>query len=513
MLQTTKMHIFLKLSLIALLLVGIPQGETKAKGYSSKPNRPPPPEFKYKDNSEKNTIQEELDCPILTPALLTEIHGYQQTVNQIFTTALNGSFKGRTYDELAKFVDKFPKRTSGSPMLEDSIDYMLQRMSDIGLQNVRGEQVLVPEWIRGEETATLIAPYQKNIVLLGLGTSVGTPPEGIEGDVLVVESFEELQAQPDAAKGKIVVFNQAWRGSYGETVPFRTGGATAASKVGAIATLIRSIAPFSLDTPHTGGQTYADNVTHIPTACISQEDAELLHRLQMKGEKITIKLKMLDYNLPLTTSRNVVGEIVGSEVANQVVAVTGHIDSWDVGQGAMDDGGGILISVEALALIKALNLHTPRRTLRAILWTSEEVGLWGVADYARQHKAELANWSAVFESDSGTFLPRGLDFAGNPQAGCIVQEILKLCAPFNTSTYARYPTVSSDITVLIAEGVPGLSLNNANDNYFWYHHTEADTISMEDPDELDLGTALWAATSYVLADLSIPLPRNPPTTP
>jgi len=217
---------------------------------------------------------------------------------------------------------------------------------------------------------------------------------------------------------------------------------------------------------------------------------------------------MLDYNLPLTTSRNVIGELVGGTSPDEYVAVSGHIDSWDVGQGAMDDAGGVMVSVAAVAAIKALGL-TPKRTLQAILWTSEEPGLWGVKDFAAQHEDILDKYSVVFESDSGTFKPIGLDFAGTDEAGCIVQEVLKLVTALNATTYTRYDSVSSDITVLIEKGVPGLSLHNENDMYFWYHHTEADTVSMQDPREMDLDTALFAVASYVLADISVALPRAP----
>jgi carboxypeptidase Q len=230
--------------------------------------------------------------------------------------------------------------------------------------------------------------------------------------------------------------------------------------------------------------------------------------MQEAGETIRIHLKMLDYNLPLTTSRNAIGDLKGREKPDEVVIVSGHIDSWDVGQGAMDDGGGCFISTEALALLKSMNL-VPRRTLRAIMWTSEEVGLWGAQDYARHHAKNAHNIIAAFESDGGTFTPQGLDFAGSEEAGCIVYEILKLLAPLRATDYAMYDTVSTDIRHLTALGVPSLSLKNANDHYFWYHHTEADTMSMTDPIQLDEGTAVWAVAAYVIADLSVPLPRRP----
>jgi carboxypeptidase Q len=207
---------------------------------------------------------------------------------------------------------------------------------------------------------------------------------------------------------------------------------------------------------------------------------------------------MLDFNLPLTTSRNVIGEIRGSESPDEVVIVSGHVDSWDVGQGAMDDGGGCFISVEALNLLNSLSLR-PKRTLRAILWTAEEIGLnyWGSFEYDRHHKGEVGQIVAAFESDGGTFTPKGLDFAGSEEAGCIVNEILKLLAPLNATEYNMFDYVSTDIYYMQEQGVPGLRLNNADDNYFWYHHSEADTITMMDSAQLDQGTAVWVRKIYL----------------
>ncbi|CAG7719432.1 unnamed protein product [Allacma fusca] len=354
----------------------------------------------------------------LSPILKAEIVSYRPAVETIVREVLDGESKGRAYKELGKFVDLFGARVSGSKALEDSIDYMLDQMKQNGLQNVHGEEVVVPHYVRGEERAELLTPRRKHLTLLGLDPSVGTPAQGIEADVLVVTSFEDLKAKAKQAKGKIIVFNQDWQGSYKTTAIYRIRGAIEAATVGGIATLIRSITDFSLNTPHTGGMTYEALIPEIPAACITVEDAELLYRLQESGEKLRISFKMSIYKLPATTSRNVFGEITGNEKPNELVGLSGHIDSWDVGQGALDDAGGTQISVEALYLLKRLGLTT-HRTLQAILWTSEEaaaVGV-GVADYVKRHDKELANFSAVFESDSGTFNATGLDFAGSEEAG------------------------------------------------------------------------------------------------
>jgi len=456
--------------------------------------------------SHKRNVPPTCNLPV---ELVDEIKSYQTIATEIIKEATEGSFQGRTYNQLAKFVDKYGSRLSGSQSLEDSIDYMINKMkNEDKLDLAYGEDAIVPHWVRGEEEAQMLTPRHKNLAILGLGRSVGTTPEGITAEVLVVRSFEELEEKADQAVGKIVVYNQPYI-SYGASQPYRTRGATEASKAGAVAALIRSIAPFSLDTPHTGGQNYGEGVKHIPSACITIEDAELLDRLQAQGENITIKLRMMDFNLPFTTSRNAIGELTGTEFPLKKVIVSGHIDSWDVGQGAMDDGGGCLISTEAVALLKFMGLK-PKRSVQAILWTAEELGLYGGEDYARHHAADMENIIAAFESDGGTFNPTGFDVAGTDEFGCIMYEILKLSEETISATeYAMHESVSTDISHLIEKGVPGISLMNEADEYFYYHHTEADTMSMMDAGELDRGMGLWAMAAYVIADLKEDLPRRP----
>ncbi|KAJ3665615.1 hypothetical protein Zmor_001105 [Zophobas morio] len=360
--------------------------------------------------------------------------------------------------------------------------------------------------VGGFESATLVEPRNVSISILGLGNSVGTPPEGILAEVLVVKSFDDLQSKAEQAKGKIVVYNQDFV-SYGSSAVYRGKGATKASKVGAVASLIRSITPFSLNTPHTGVQSYGENVTKIPTACITLEDAHFLQRLQDEGRTIKILLKMEAQTLPDTTSRNVVAEIEGTEYPEKVVIVSGHIDSWDVGNGAMDDGGGVFVSWGALALLKSLGLKA-KRTVRAIFWTAEEFGFVGAYQYAKDHANDTDNFVFVMESDIGTFNPVGLEYSGGTTGRCIVQEVMKLLAPINATGVRQSPSVGSDIYMWTSKEVPGASLDTENDKYFWYHHSNADTLDVENPDSLDKNTALWASVAYVLADLSVDFPRE-----
>lgn len=402
-------------------------------------------------------------------------------------------------------MERFGGRLTGSENLEKSIDYMLKVLAEDGLENVHGENVTVPHWVRGEESAVMVEPRHQPLAMLGLGMSVGTPPEGITAEVVVVRSFEELDSlESQDVRGKIVVYNEEFV-SYGQTVPYRSG-ATQASKLGAVATLIRSVTPFSLYTPHTGVQRYGDNVTQIPTACITLEDAEMLWHMQQRGERVVVKLKMQAQNLPPVTSRNTVAEIRGWKYPEQVVLVSGHLDSWDVGQGAMDDGGGAFISWQALSIIRQLGLK-PKRTMRAVLWTAEEVGLIGGEAYWEAHKGDIANYDLVMESDYGTFTPLGLGFSGNELASTIMQELLNNLLSSINATQLSSPAELSDLPWWVQNGVPGGSLSNANDKYFYYHHSNADTMTVEDPHTLDLCAALWAVVSFAVADMEDMLPR------
>lgn len=442
----------------------------------------------------------------LPKSLIDEIDSYAVVVQRIINECMQGSFKGVTWQDLATFVDKFGPRFTGTQTLEDSIDYVLNKSISLGLDNVHGEAATVPHWVRGSESATLLQPRQKNLAMLGLGYSIGTPPEGITANAVVVNSFEELKKRADEIPGKIVVYNQKFV-SYGETVEYRSSGAVRAAELGAVAALIRSVTPFSLYTPHTGMMSYAENVTKIPAACITVEDAALLGRMADRGETIVINLKMEAKRYPDTQSRNVIADITGSSEPEKAVVVSGHIDSWDVGEGAMDDGGGIFISWTALKLLKHLGLR-PRRTIRMIMWTSEELGLVGAEQYIRNHAAENGNMQFVMESDFGTFAPMGLEVSGNEMVQGVLQRIIsRLLSPLG-DLKLKSPCTAPDISFWIKAGVPGAALLNQNEKYFYYHHTNADTMVVENPKSLDMNTALFAAVAYVLADISVDLPRH-----
>ncbi|XP_051700610.2 carboxypeptidase Q [Oryctolagus cuniculus] len=434
-----------------------------------------------------------------------EVASYKDVAKKIINLAVYGQSQNRSYERLALLVDTVGPRLSGSKNLEKAIQIMYRNLQENGLDNVHLEPVKIPHWERGEESAMMLAPRMHKMAILGLGSSVGTPPEGITAEVLVVTSFEELQKRAPEARGKIVVYNQPYV-NYPMTVQYRVRGAVEAAKVGALASLIRSVASFSIYSPHTGIQEYQDGVPKIPTACITVEDAEMMSRLASRGVRIVIQLKMDAKTYCDTESFNTVAEITGSKFPEQVVLVSGHLDSWDVGQGAMDDGGGAFISWEALSLIKDLGLH-PKRTLRLVLWTAEEQGGIGASQYYQLHKVNISNYSLVMESDSGTFLPTGLQFTGSEKARAIMEEVMSLLQPLNI-TQVFSGGEGADINFWIQDGVPGASLQDDLYKYFAFHHSQGDTMTVMDPKQMNVAAAVWAVVSYVVADLEEMLPRS-----
>jgi len=353
------------------------------------------------------------------------------------------------FERLAELCDTFGPRFTGSQNLEDAIDWILEKMEEDGLANVHGEKVKVPRWVRGKESMALISPHKKEMHILGLGGSIGTPKKGIRGEVFVVNSFDDLEANAEKAKGKIVLFNVPFT-SYGETVQYRYGGAPAAAKAGAVASLVRSIGPFSLNTPHTGGMRYEDGVKKIPHAAITLENAEMFQRIQDRGGTITVKLKMDGHYIPDGWSRNVVAELPGTEFPEEVIVMGGHIDSWDVGQGAMDDGGGCVAAWEAVRLLKELGLQ-PKRTIRVVMWTNEENGTRGGNAYRDQYINELDDHILAIESDGGVFSPEGFGFTGSDAARTLVQDIANLLEPIG-SNFIGDSGGGADIGPIMREG-------------------------------------------------------------
>ena len=426
---------------------------------------------------------------------------YVETSLKIISKSLTDS---TAYNRLGYMCDTFGPRLSGSKNLENAINWILKEMNNDGLENVKGEKVAVPTWIRGKESATLLSPFKKELSMLGLGGSIATPRGGLKAEVIVVNDWDELESRSNEVPGKIVLFNAPFT-SYGETVAYRYSGASAAAKHGAVASLIRSIGPWSMNTPHTGVMAYKDDVKKIPHAALTMEDAMMLSRIHDRNDKIIVKLDMSARMVADRWSHNVLGEIKGSIYPEEVVVVGGHIDSWDVGQGAHDDGGACIASWEVLRLIKELGLK-PKRTIRCVMWTNEENGGKGNKGYRDMHLDEMDKHVLAIESDGGVFSPKGFGFSGSNSARNIVEEIHELMKPIGANTISEGGR-AADVAPLNDEGVPVMSLKVDGSKYFWYHHTNADTFDKVDFNEFNRCVAAIAIMAYVVADLDEPLPR------
>ena len=425
---------------------------------------------------------------------------YRAVANRIIAAAQADS--AGAWNRIAELTDRFGHRLSGSVALEQAIGWTAATMIKDGLDNVRREPVMVPHWVRGAESLELVAPRRQLLPMLGLGGSIATPARGITAEVMVVASFEELTQRASEAKGKIVLYDAEWR-DYGYNGAFRRLGAIAAAKAGAVASLARSAGPYSMRTPHTGSMSYDSTVQKIPHASVTSEDAMMMRRMINRGEKVQVTLKMSAQMLPDAQSHNVMGELRGRDKPEEIVVMGGHIDSWDVGQGAMDDAGGVVVAWEAIRLLKRLGL-SPRRTIRVVGWTNEENGGRGGAAYRDAHKAETHQ--LAIESDGGVFAPLGFGFTGSPAARAMVEAIGGLLAPINAGKIEASGG-GADIAPLMATGVPGMGLNVDGTRYFWFHHTDADTPDKLDRAEVQRCVAAMAVMAYIAADLDQGLPR------
>lgn len=420
---------------------------------------------------------------------------YRDASQKLIAEALSSRF---AWERLALLTDTFGHRLSGSKNLEDAIDWAVEEMKKDGLDNVRKEPVKVPHWVRGAESAAIVAPRHHPMAMLGLGNSVGTPSEGIEAETIVARSFQELDAAGSRVRGKIVLFNVPFT-TYGETVQYRASGPSRAASMGAVAVLVRSVGLAGLRTPHTGALRYAEGVPRIPAAAIAAEDAERLQRMQDRGTPVRVLLKMEARFLPDADSFNVVGEIQGRERPDEVVVVGGHFDSWDVGTGATDDGGGCVVTWEALRLMKKLNLR-PRRTVRVVLWTNEENGLRGGLAYLERYRADLGKHVLMLESDSGVFRPTGFGFSGTDTARATIKDIAALLRVIQADRIGPNGG-GADIGPSVEAGqIPAMSLE-VDGNYFLIHHTPADTVDKINPEDMARASAAIAVMAYVVADL------------
>lgn len=425
------------------------------------------------------------------------------------------------YDKLRHLTDNIGPRLSGSLQAQKAVDYVAEEMRILGAE-VTLERTSVPHWMRGLETGELTAwPGQaagttQKIVLTALGGSVGTPPEGLTAEVVVVDNWKQLHALPaGAVKGKILLFNHSFDKelaatghgleAYGNGVVYRAAGPIQGAALGAVAVLVRSVGGADFRLPHTGQTEYAPGVARIPAAAVAAEDADLLQTLANEGP-VTLHLTLTPRTLDNAPSYNVIADWKGTDHPEQVVVVSGHLDSWDLGTGAIDDGAGVAVSMQAIQLMKELGIH-PHRTVRVIAWMSEEEGSEGAASYMKDHAAEMGNHVGAIESDLGADHPTGIYYAGKPELGRWLRPLAQVLDANGAGSLESAPETGEDIAGMTEKGVPSFAPVQDSRFYFNYHHTAADTFDKIDRKHLNENAAVMVVLAYALADSPEPAPR------
>ena len=430
--------------------------------------------------------------------------------DRLIDAALNSK---SSWETLSYLTDEIGPRLSGSKGAALAVNYTTGRFREWGV-DVVNERVIVPHWVRGEERGTLVSHNDQKIVLTALGGSVATPAKGITADVIEVTSYDQLKELGDKIKGKIVYYDNPMDmdlvrsgrafDAYRNAVQFRSTGASRAAEFGAVATLIRSVASASLRTPHTGALRYDAKLPKIPSAAMTTEDAMLVHRLLGRGERVRMHLVLTPKTLPDVESANVVAEIRGSEHPEEVVLIGGHLDSWDLGTGAIDDGSGVAMVMETMHLLEQLDIK-PRRTIRCVLFMNEENGLNGGRAYAAAHKSE--KHVAAIESDAGAAAPTGFTTTLKGDALASFELRTEFLTRLKAHRFESTSETGADTSFLVEAGVPGFSLVPEPLHYFDFHHTPADTLDKIDPNELAADVAAVASLALELAD-GDELPRS-----
>jgi carboxypeptidase Q len=462
-------------------------------------NKPAAPSFMAQQPSAKD---------LLPPQLLEEL-------NSIKSAALADDY---AYHQVTHLTENIGPRPTGSAQADAAVEYVAGELRNLGL-DVHLEEVKVPHWVRGEETAQLVqypgmvpATTQK-IVLTALGGSTSTPADGLAAEVVVVNNFDELKALGrDKVAGKVVLFNELFDKqkaaagmsfmAYGESVRYRAAGPKAAADLGAAAALVRSVGNADYRLPHTGFSVPAG----IPAGAVTAEDADLIAHLAAQG-RVRMHLTLTSQKLPDVISHNVIADLKGTEHPEQIVVVSGHLDSWDLATGAIDDGAGVVVAMETAEILQKLHLH-PKRTIRVIAWMDEETGGSGSQAYTQAHSAEFPQFVAAIESDSGAAHPLGFDAKVSKPAADALRPVMEVLQSFGANVLRDSPYApGADITAMAESGVPALGLMQDGRTYFNYHHTAADTLDKIVPAELRENGAAMAVMAYGVANMKDPLPR------
>lgn len=411
----------------------------------------------------------------------------------------------RAFDVVRSLSDEVGPRLSGSPGSKAAVAWGLRTLSDAGLTRVHAEKVMVPHWERGEESGEIVSPFPHVVNLTALGGSVGTPAKGLEAEVIEVDALDAVdKLDPAIVKGKIVFFyvkmERARDGSgYGRAVGVRGVGASRAAKLGAAGVVIRSIGTDNSRLPHTGAMRYDEKLPKIPAAALSVVDAEMLHRIVALGKPVRFRMSLGAKSFPEAEGANVVGDVEGSEIPSEIVLLGAHLDSWDLGQGALDDGAGCGIIIEAARQIGRLP-KKPRRTVRVVLYANEENGLAGGRAYAKEHEAELPTHVLAMEADFGAGRVYEAHFLGDearrPQFSALIDLVKAIgVEPSPASAYG-----GADLGPLMTAGVPVMDLRQDGSLYFDVHHTANDTMEQVHKDDIDQAAAAFAAVAYGAAD-------------
>ena len=417
-------------------------------------------------------------------------------------------------DTVKSLVDTASPRLSGSPGGKAAVDWAQRAMETAGLAKVHAESVKVPHWERGDESGEILAPHAHKLSLAALGGSVGTPAAGIEAEVIEVDSLDALdKLDAKDVKGKIVFFHVIMErlkdgSGYGKAVRVRGSGAIAAAKLGAVGVVIRSIGTDVNRTPHTGAMRYDPKVEKIPAAALAIPDADLLHRLVAQGKPVRLKLKLGARSFPDADSANMIGDVVGSSLPDEVILLGAHLDSWDLGQGAIDDAAGCAIILEAGRQIALLN-PKPKRTVRVVFFANEENGLAGAKAYAKAHEAEVAKHVLAFEADFGAARVVEARYSGGEDKRPQFLTIAALLAPLGVTMSTEPAEGGADISTLQALGVPMLDLRQDGTTYFDFHHTANDTVERIEKAEIDQAAAAFTAAAFAAADAPSDFGRLP----
>lgn len=429
----------------------------------------------------------------------------EQFIRKIYDEALA---RGQSYEMLEHLCTKIGPRLSGSPGAAAAVEWSRQVMQAYGFDSVWLQPVMVPHWVRGKKEIGRIVNSKKlgleAVNICALGGSVGTGAAGVLANVVEVKTWDELkQLGEKGVKGKIVFFNRPMDpkiipmfSSYGGAVDQRANGASEAAKLGAIGVIVRSMGVNLEDYPHTGSLRYALNVPKIPAVAISTRHAELLSSLLKDDKELKFYFETHCETFPDAPSFNVIGELKGTQYPEEIIVVGGHLDSWDLGQGAHDDGTGCVQSIEVLRLYKAMG-YKPKRTIRAVMFMNEENGLRGGVEYANQAKLKNEKHIAAMESDRGGFTPRGFTMPSDAKAKEKIRSWKPLLEPYGLADFSQEGG-GADISPLAPQGVPLMGFLPDSQRYFNFHHTPEDTFDKVDKRELELGAASMAALVYLI---------------